>query len=149
MRKSWWVLLLVALLLAACGPRRVVVAPMLAVQELRRVDAEWAVKLRVDSVANVPFELSALRVRVDLDGVSVPLPPQSLALTLPARGTETIDLRVTLPPAAVERLSAARDGRALYYRIDGEIESSKPSVRLLVDSEGRISAVPGVVDQFR
>lgn len=141
--------ILLVLLLAACGgPRRVLGPPTLSVQEIEAADGRYLARVRLDSPASMAVTLERFDWSLSLDGVLVARGMQKLSQSLPPVAGDVV--RVDLGAIeALPQFAALTDGASLAYVLEGELKYSEPNVRFPLRYEGRLRATPGKPGSFR
>ncbi|GMU43153.1 MAG: hypothetical protein IT479_07980 [Xanthomonadales bacterium] len=148
-RRSWTALTLLVLLLVACGgPRRVLGPPTLSMQEVEALDGRYVARVRLDSPASMPVTLEHFDWTLNLDGVQVARGMQKLSQSLPPVSGDVV--RVDLGAIeALPQFAALTTDSSLAYVLEGELKYSAPNVRFPLRYEGRLRATPGKPGSYR
>lgn len=152
-RNLWSLLLLfVALYLGGCSSGAVKgESPFAQVGGWSIDGSTLRLDLRLRNVNDEALAISALDLKVTVDGnVDLVQLRQTVSVSIPAGGLETVQLRATATDAGLALLdSLAREERAsLGYRLEGAVDSpDEGSLRFRHD--GHIYRVPGRPGEFR
>jgi hypothetical protein len=143
-----WMLLLIALLAACGGPRRVLGPPTLSVQEFETIDGHYIARVRVDSPASMAVTLERFDWKLTLADLSSGSGSQTLSQTLPPISGDIIriDLGAVSSLPALAQLSG---DASLTYILEGELKCSEPNVRFPLRYDGRLRPTPGKPGSFR
>ena len=141
-------LLLIALLVACGGTKRVLGPPGMSVQEIELLEGHYWARVRLDSPASMPLELASFAWKLSFNGSQVASASALLDTTLaPVAGDVVrIDLGVE---SALPQLRALGTADTLDYILEGELQISKPKVRYPIRYQGRLRATPGKPGSYR
>lgn len=139
-------LALAVLWLAACGggPVRRINPPTASVQQLRVLDAQWELVVRVNNFSTVPMRFERIDTALEIGGQSIPL-AGTLGFDIPGQSADVATFRVA---SVAHALDAAAQG-GTPYRLSGTITTSEPSERFEFERDSRLSPVPGKPGEYR
>lgn len=137
---------LLALLLAACGggPVRRINPPTANVQQLRVLDAQWELVVRVNNFSTVPMHFESLDTTLEIGGERIPI-AGTLDFDIPGQSADIATFRVAAAAHALD--VAAKSG--LAYRLSGTITTSEPSERFEFERDSKLAPVPGKPGEYR
>jgi len=150
-------LILLSLLLAACGPKGRTVkpqvfAPSASIQELRRSgDQQWTLVLRLQNFSNVGMRITRIDAQLRIaDGSAMSLQASPGLMVAPS-SAEPYPLGFQLNADAAGRIAdALANGRSVTYSLKGRIDSSEPKSRNDdFEFESSLTPVPGLTDTLR
>ncbi len=141
-------MLLIALLSACGGTKRVLGPPGMSVQEIELLEGRYSARVRLDSPASMPLELAEFAWKLSFDGRQVTSGTAALNTTLAPVAGDVV--RIDLgPESTLPALRALGTADALAYVLEGELHINKPKVRYPIRYEGRLRATPGKPGSYR
>ncbi|WP_242108540.1 LEA type 2 family protein [Luteimonas aquatica] len=155
--KRWLVLVVLALLLTACGggPVRRVSEPAASIQQLTvRADGSWSVDLRLQNYSSIPMRFDAVDLTLVLQDQAAGALKVSPGISI---GPESADVvTVTLAPASLARIAIAdalSDRRSVGYSLEGSVqvvpEERKSQTFTLKKRNNSLNPVPGLPGVLR
>ena len=150
----WWVPLVAALLLSACGPGTKLQPPTASIQQLQVLpNGQWQLTVRVQNYSyDTGMHVYAVDADLDLAGKRAGHVAAAPALDIPAMSADTADVTITPNVDARTALLGAK-GSAVAYELQGHLDVGKgesgKAQPFDLDGKGYLSPVPGVANTWR
>jgi len=151
MKKTWLVILFVALAACSSGPPKRIYPPKASVQELLAgANGQWTLKIRLENFSTVPMTFSSVDAKLTVAGQEAGRIVAPTTLTI---GPESADvLTTTLAPATAGKIAVANAlalKRTVRYELTGKITSHEPKRDFDFKFESALSPVPGLDGMLR
>lgn len=153
------VLLLAALLLAACGSGgrtqsgliKRINPPSASIEGLvASAPGPVRVSVRLQNFSTIPTRYGRVEATVEIDGAAAGRLAFDAGIEIPGLSSDVVGAEFIPYPSARERLdAAAAAGRALAYRLDGTIATTQPDDTWKFTFDSRLNPVPGRPGEFR
>lgn len=148
-------LILLAALLAGCGPTHHVFAPQINIQQVHvDADGQWDVTVRMQNYsydASVHFD--HIHAALSINGLQAATFDMSPDLDVAEQSADVAHITIRPDAAARKALAAATSAQSVAYALKGKVQvtgqdSRRPS-DFPVDYHGWLSPVPGIANTYR
>jgi len=151
MKKTWLVILFMALAGCGSGPPKRIYPPKASVQELLAgTTGQWTLKIRLENFSTVPMTFSAVDAKLTMAGQEAGRVFAPTTLTI---GPESADvITVTMAPATPGKIAVANAlalKRTVRYELIGKITSRELKRDFDFKFESALSPVPGLDGMLR
>lgn len=139
-------------LLAACtgGPPKRVFPPQASIQELRVVEGNWQIDLRIRNFSTVAMQFEQVEGELQINGRPAGRFAAQPALAVGPGSAEILTLAFAADTEARSVVASALEHRrGIRYRLSGRIRSSEPKREHDYDYESALDPVPGLAGVLR
>lgn len=149
------VLLLLLLMLAACGQVRHVFPPAVTLEQLDAPpDGEWTAAVRLHNQSyDAGVHFGEVRLDLILDDTPVGTLEENADMPVAERNSDVLRIRFSPDQAGREQVSQGADGNhQIRYTIRGTVGVGDPGRRASnydVEQDGWLSPVPGMLHRYR